>query len=72
MTLFVLLVTPFLEYVINTGLNYSLKSELVFQIYVTIGLITILTVIAHFANVHVYFGALIYFRELYADDMTKY
>ena len=42
-TLFDLPGTPYMEYVINTGSNYSLKSELLFRTYVTIGLIIIST-----------------------------
>ena len=33
----------YMKYVINTGSNYSLKSELLFRTYVTIGLIVIST-----------------------------
>ena len=42
---------PFLEYVINLGLIYSLKLESVFQTYAIIGLIIILNVKAPFARV---------------------
>ena len=51
MTLLESLGTPFLEYVTNLGLIYSLKLESAFQIYVIIGLIIILNVKAPFACV---------------------
>ena len=43
--------TASLEYTINLGLSYSLKLELVFQIYVIVGLIIISTVVAPSARV---------------------
>ena len=43
MTLLDPLVIPYLEFVTNMGQSYSPKSELAFQIYATIGLITIST-----------------------------
>ena len=51
MTLFDLLGIPFSEYGTNLGLNFLLKSELVFQIYVIRDSIIILIVKALFARV---------------------
>ena len=45
------LCTPFLEYVTNLGLIYSLKLESAFQIHAIIGFIIIFNVKAPFARV---------------------
>ena len=56
--------TPFLEYVTNLGLIYSLKLESAFQIYAIIGLIMILNVKAPFAHVVMKMKHVLFFSML--------